>query len=152
MRSFPVTFFSAAMAVIFSGCLASPVGSSGGIGTVTIENSNTWAIESAAREVFREYGYTLASSNLPDSISFDKAGGGFQNLMWGSYDQTTTVRVRLTIDPIGAGGNYRVSPQLRAVNDAGEAGFESSHPITSLWATEFIPIMKQIKARASNAD
>jgi hypothetical protein len=70
--------------------------------------------------------------------------------MWGSYNQTTTYRAQLAIAPLG-GNDYRLSVSVSAVNDAGEAGFESGRPLIGPWAAEFRPLLNQIKAQAGGA-
>jgi len=135
------------LAFHLSACLTSPSSSSGGLAAVTIENTNVNAIIGAAQEVFSADGYTLGPVNYPSSISFDKPAGGFGQVMWGSYGETTSYRARLDMVPLG-GGSYRVSAHAGVVNDAGQAGFESGRPMMGPWSAEFIPLLKKIQAQA----
>jgi hypothetical protein len=96
--------FTLAAVVISSwclvGCLSSPITRSGGIGAVTVHDTNADAVTAAARNVFASRGYTLSVVDYPNSISFDKPAGGFGNVMWGSYGNPQTIRVRLAMVPI----------------------------------------------------
>lgn len=136
---------------LFSGCLASPVAQSGGPGATTIPNSNAGAIAAAARTVFANYGYTLGPGNFPNSISFERPAGSFGQLMFGSYGQSTTFRVRLQIHSIPGTSDFRVVPRVSRVNNAGEAGFESDTNMMRFWSGQFNSIMRDIRKRASNA-
>lgn len=147
---FPV-LAGAVICLVFSGCLVSPVGRSGGIGSVTVSNSNPTAIVAAAQTVFPQYGYSLASSNFPDSISFDKPSSRFANVMWGSFGNPQTVRVRLTITQIPGTNDYRLSPRVFSVSSAGVAGFEDKRPLMGLWNSEFAPLLRQIAQQADGA-
>lgn len=139
------------ISLAFSGCLTTPVSSAGGPGSVTIQNTNPNAITAAATSVFSNYGYSVGPTNYPSSVSFDKPGGSFDSLMWGSFGETTSIRVKLAMEPFGDSGDYRVAPTVYAVNDDGMAGFEDPRRLTSLWALEFAPLMRQIAAQAADA-
>jgi hypothetical protein len=136
--------------LVFGGCLSSPVASSGGIGAVTVKNTNVNSVISAAQTVFAGRGYTLSGSDYPDSISFDKPAGGFGNAMWGSYDDPQTIRVKLAMVPIVGTNNIRLQPHVYSVGDAGQAGFDSERPLIGLWNAEFGPMLKQIAQQAGN--
>ena len=137
--------------ILLSGCLVSPVSSSGGLGSVTVANSNPNEIVAAAQTVFPQYGYRLATSNFPYSIAFDKPSSRFANIMWGSYGNPQTVRVRVAIKQIPGTSNYRLVPKVFSVSSAGEAGFEDQRPVMSLWSGEFGPLLKQVAAQAGGA-
>ena len=139
------------LSLILSGCLTSPVSRSGGIGSVTAPNSNPNAIVAAAQEVFPKYGYQLARSNYPYSISFDKASSKFANVVWGSYGNPQTIRVRIKLNQIPGTNDYRLVPKVYSVSDAGEIGFESQSPLMGLWAGEFGPLLKQVADQAGGA-
>ena len=134
-----------------SGCLVSPVSQSGGMGSVTVVNSNPSAIVAAAQTVFPQSGYHLATSNFPVSISFDKASNKFANAMWGSYGNPQTIRVRVSINQIPGTNNYRLVPKVYTVSDAGEAGFEDKRPLMGLWSSQFGPLLRQVAAQAGGA-
>jgi hypothetical protein len=148
MRFLPILVF---VSILFSGCLVSPVSKSGGIGAVTVTNSNPSSILSAAQSAFAGSGYTLARIDYPDSASFDKPSGTFGRALYGSYGTTTSVRATLEIIPIPGTNNYRLGTQVSRVTDAGQAGFEDSVGMWGIWSAEFTPILKQIKAEADNA-
>lgn len=137
--------------LLFAGCLTSPVSQSGGIGSVTVTNSNPNAIVAAAQAVFPQAGYQLSGSNYPYSISFDKASSRFANVMWGSYGNPQTIRVRVNINQIPGTNNYRLAPKVFSVSDAGEAGFDDERPLMGLWSGEFGPLLKQVAAQAGGA-
>ncbi len=141
----------ALVGVFLSGCLTTPVSRSGGAGAHTVMNSNPAAIVSAAQSVFANSGYTSGPSNFPDSISFDKPGGAFGQLMWGSYDQSTTVRARMNMDAIPGTNNYRLSVKVFAVNDAGDPGFEEGRPLLGGWQLQFDPLLTKIAQQAGGA-
>jgi len=151
MRTFFSHLAAAAFALLISGCLASPVAQSGGIGSVTVTNSNPGAIVAAAQSVFPGAGYQLGPVNFPDSISFDKASSGFATVMWGSYGNPQTIRVRVNINQIPGTNNYRLSPKVFSVSDAGEAGFDDERPLMGLWSGEFGPLLKRVAAQAGGA-
>jgi len=140
-----------AVALLMSGCLVSPVSQSGGMGSVTVVNSNPNAIVAAAQAVFPQAGYQLATSNFPYSIAFDKPSSRFANIMWGSYGNPQTVRVRVNINQIPGTNNYRLAPKVFSVSSAGEAGFEDQRPVMGLWSGEFGPLLKQVAAQAGGA-
>jgi hypothetical protein len=144
-------FVPIALSLLLSGCLTSPVSQSGGIGSVTVTNSNPNAIAAAAQQVFPQSGYQLARSNYPYSISFDKASSRFANVMWGSYGNPQTIRVRVKINQIPGTNNYRLVPRIYSVSSAGEAGFESQRPLIGLWAAEFGPLLRQVATQAGGA-
>jgi hypothetical protein len=141
---FPATFFLA-------GCLVTPVEKSGGIGSVTVKNSNPSAIISAAQSIFPNYGYTFHNARFPNSVSFDQPGNMTARILWGSYGQPQTLRVKVNISAIPGTSNYRISPKVYTVTSAGEAGFESKRPLLSLWNSQFSDIFQQISNQASGA-
>jgi hypothetical protein len=151
VKSFAFSRILCFLALAFAGCLATPVSESGGPGAVTVTNTNPTAIIYAAQSVFAQYGYSSGYVNYPTSASFDKPAGKFGKAMWGGYDETTTVRVRLLLTPLPGGANYRLSTRVFTVSDAGEAGFEDKHALSGLWSGEFGPLLRQISARASGA-
>lgn len=134
----------------FVGCLSSPIASSGGIGAVTVHDTNADAVSAAARSVFAARGYTLSGTDYPDSVSFDKPAGGFGNAMWGSYGNPQTIRVRLAMVPIPGTDDIRLQPSVFSVGDAGEAGFDNARPLIGLWNAEFGPMLKDIARRAGD--
>jgi uncharacterized protein (UPF0333 family) len=141
------TFSLLALTVLlFTGCATTPVSKSG---LTTVTNSNPYAIASAAQSVFANSGYTPGPANFPTSIAFDKPAGAFGKIMYGSYDQTTTIRCTVNIAQIPGTNNYRLGARASTVQDAGEAGFESSRPI--VFDSQFNPLLRQIAAQASNA-
>lgn len=133
------------------GCLTQPVSSSGGIGSITVKNSNPSAIIAAAQEVFPNYGYSAHGGNGVSSVSFDKDSNKLANVIWGSYDCPQTIRVKVKIVQVPGTSDYRISPRVYTVSDKGEAGFESKRPLTSLWSLEFGPLLKKVATQASGA-
>ena len=136
---------------ILNGCLVTPVEKSGGIGSVTVTNSNPQAIITAAQNVYSQYGYSFNSSHYPTSVSFDKGSDKFANVMWGSYGNPQTIRVKVSIVPIPGSNNYRLSPKVFTVSSAGEAGFESKRPLIGLWNSQFGPLLNRVSTQASGA-
>jgi len=136
--------------MLLASCLTTPTADSGGMGAVTVPNTNVSALISAAQTVFAQYGYTPGPMSYPDSISFDKPAGGFGKLLYGSYGTTTSIRVKLTLTPL-TGKNYRLGTRVSRITDAGEAGFESSRKMMGLWSGQFGPLLQKIKAQAANA-
>jgi hypothetical protein len=137
--------------LLFSGCLVTPVDQSGGLGTVTVTNSNPTAIIAAAQAIFPDYGYTPAYGNGINSISFDKNSNKLANIMWGSYGDPQTIRVKVKIVQIPGTSDYRLSPKVYTISDQGEAGFESKRPLIGLWNAEFGPLLKKVAAQSSGA-
>lgn len=133
----------------FTGCLNTSVGGSGGPGSVTVTNTNAYAMIAAAQDVFAQAGYSSGTVVYPTSISFEKRASRFGEVMWGSYNQTTAMRVRLFMTPIPGTNNYRLSTRVFAVNNAGEAGFEDQRPLIGLWSGEFGSLLRKIKTQAS---
>jgi hypothetical protein len=144
------TLFAAATLVL-AGCLTTPIENSGGMGSVTVTNSNPTAIITAAQSVFPNYGYTLAFVNDISSVSFDKNSNQLANVLWGSYGDPQMIRVKVKITPIPGTNNYRISPKVYTVSDAGEAGFESKRPLIGLWSSEFGPLLKKVAAQSSGS-
>ena len=142
-----ITFF----ALLLSGCLTTPIEKSGGMGSVTVTNSNPTAIVTAAQSVFPNYGYTPAFGNDISSVSFDKNSNQLANVLWGSYGDPQMIRVKVKITPIPGTNNYRISPKVYTVSDAGEAGFESKRPLIGLWSSEFGPLLKKVAAQSSGS-
>lgn len=139
------------LALLMTGCLTSPVESSGGMGSVTVINSNPSAIVAAAQAVFPQSGYQLSGSNFPNSISFDKGSNKFANVMWGSFGNPQTIRVRVNINQIPGTNNYRLAPRVFSVSSAGEAGFEDKRPLMGLWSSQFGPLLRQVAEQAGGA-
>lgn len=121
------------------------------MGSVTVSNSNPEAIVAAAQAVFPQAGYQLGPADFPSSISFDKPSSGFADVMWGSYGNPQTIRVRVFMNPIAGSNDYRLVPKVYSVSDAGEAGFDSERPLMGLWSGEFGPLLKQVAAQAGGA-
>jgi hypothetical protein len=137
---------------LLTGCLTQPVASSGGIGSVTVRNSNSGAIIAAAQNVFPQYGYTPAfGGDGISSVSFDKNSNQLANILWGSYGDPQTIRVKVKIVPIPGTNDYRISPKVYTVSDRGEAGFESKRALIGLWGSEFGPLLKKVAAQASDS-
>lgn len=147
LRLCGITFFS----LLLAGCLTTPVSQSGGMGSVTVTNSNPSAIIAAAQSVFPNYGYTPAYGNGINSISFDKNSNQLANVLWGSYGDPQTIRVKVKILQIPGTNDYRISPKVYTVSDEGEAGFQSKRPLIGLWNAEFGPLLKKVSAQASGA-
>ena len=108
-------------------------------------------VVAAAQSVFPQAGYQLSGSNYPYSISFDKGSSRIANVMWGSYGDPQTIRVRVKINQIPGTSNYRLVPNVYSVSDAGEVGFEDQRPLMGLWSGEFGPLLKQVAAQAGGA-
>lgn len=136
---------------LLAGCLATPVERTGGPGSITIPNTNPHAIFHAAMPVFSAHGYTLARSNFPRSISFERPAGRLGSLAFGSTMQTTSFRVRVEMVPIPGTQDFRLRTQVERVNNANVAGFEQSTQMLRVWANQFNSILRQIKAKAANA-
>jgi hypothetical protein len=150
----PVKYLSALFAaatLVLAGCLTTHVEKSGGMGSVTVTNSNPTAIVTAAQSVFPNYGYTPAFGNDISSVSFDKNSNQLANVLWGSYGDPQMIRVEVKITPIPGTNNYRISPKVYTVSDAGVAGFQSKRPLIGLWNAEFEPLLKKVAAQASGA-
>ena len=139
------------LVVLLSGCLATPVAKSGGPGSITIQNTNAFAIGAAAQTVFPGYGYTSGPALLPDTISFDRPAGRTGELMYGSYNNPTTFRVRLRMVPITGTRDIRVTTQVFRVSNAGRSGFEQEVPMMRAWSGQFNAILRQIQSIAENA-
>jgi len=136
-------------ALLLAGCLTTPVSKSGGIGSVTVTNSNPSAIISAAQSVFPDYGYTPAFGNGINSVSFDKNSNKLANVLWGSYGDPQTIRVKVKIVQIPGTNDYRISPKVYTISNEGETGFQSKRPLMGLWNAEFGPLLKKVAAQAS---
>ena len=117
---------------------------------MTVHDTNADAVTAAARNVFASRGYTLSGVDYPNSISFDKPAGGFGNVMWGSYGNPQTIRVRLAMMPIPGTDNIRLEPKVFSVSDAGEAGFDNARPLFGIWNAEFGPMLKDIARKAGD--
>lgn len=133
---------------LLGGCLTSSVATSGGPGAMTVQNTNVGAIMDAARAVFADSGYTLSGTDFPNGLSFDRPAGTMGKLLYGSYGVTTTYRVTLHIVQIPGTNDYRLSTRVARVSDAGQAGFEDSQKMLSLWSGEFKPLLRKIAAQA----
>ncbi|MEI6376928.1 MAG: hypothetical protein WCO97_07010, partial [bacterium] len=96
---------------LLAGCLATPVSESGGMGSVTVTNSNPSAIIAAAQSIFLNYGYTPAFGNDINSVSFNKNSNQIANVLWGSYGDPQTIRVKVMIIQIPGTNDYRISPK-----------------------------------------
>jgi hypothetical protein len=139
------------LSFVLTGCLTAPTSSSGGLGGITVQNTSPSAIIGAAKTVFAQSGYSLSSIDYPDSISFDKPAGRLGELMYGSYGETTTIRVKLSLMLIPRTNDYRLKSSVSRVSDAGQAGFEDSTTMLGLWSAEFKPLLRQIQAQAGGA-
>ena len=118
---------------------------------MTVTNSNPSAIIAATQSVFPNYGYSPSGSHFPSSISYDKGSSRFAHVMWGSYNDPQTIRVKVQIISIPGSNDFRLVPKVYSVSDAGEAGFESKRPLAGQWNTEIGPLHKQVAAQASGA-
>lgn len=138
--------------LLFTGCLASPVAKSGGPGSVTIKNTSTPAIHAAAREVLAAYGYRPAASGAFDTIAFERPAGATGRLFFGSYGQTTSMRLNLQVIPLPNNGDFRVIPRVSRVNNAGLAGFEDETKMLRVWSGQFSRILREIQKQAENSN
>lgn len=139
------------VAVCLAGCMTTPVAKTGGLGSVTVQNTNPSAILAAAQPVFTNAGYSPAAGDFPNSIAFEKPAGAFGNLMYGSYGVTTTIRCTVSMTQIPGTNDYRLSPRVSRVSDAGEAGFEDNQRMLGVWSGEFGPLLRQVQQQAANA-
>lgn len=139
------------LSLVLAGCLTTPTSSSGGMGGITVQNTNPSAIIAASQTAFAQSGYSVSSVNFPTSISFDKPAGKLGELMYGSYGVTTTIRAKLSLVQIPGTTDYRLKTDVSRVSDAGEAGFEDSTKMLGLWSGEFKPLLRQIQAQAAGA-
>ena len=133
-------------AALFTGCATTPVSQTG---STTVVNSNPYAIVNAAQSVFANSGYSAGPSDFPNSVSFDKPSGAFGKIMYGSYDQTTSILCTMSITQIPGTSNYRLGATAHTVQNDGQAGFESSRPI--VFDNQFNPLLRQVASQASNA-
>ncbi len=140
-----------ALAFALAGCLVSPVERSGGIGSVTVSNSNPSAIITSAQNIFVRSGYRMTQVRFPHSVTFEKPSGQFANMMWGSFSRPQTVRAKLQIGEIPGTADFRISVRLFSVTSAGVRGFEDARQISGLWAMEFRPMLGRIARQADNA-
>ena len=147
-----LSFLPILATLLLTGCLTTPIENSGGMGSVTVTNSNPTAIITAAQSVFANYGYTPAFGSDISSVSFDKNSNQLANVLWGSYGDPQMIRVKVKITPIPGTNNYRISPKVYTVSDAGVAGFQSKRPLIGLWNAEFEPLLKKVAAQASGAE
>jgi hypothetical protein len=131
--------------------MTTPVAKTGGLGSVTVQNTNVGAIQSAAQSVFMNYGYSPAPGDFPNSIAFQKPAGAFGNLMYGSYGVSTTIRCTIAMNQIPGTNDYRLVPRVTRVSDAGEAGFEDSQRMLGVWSGEFGPLLRQVQQQAAGA-
>ena len=138
-------------ALLLAGCLTTPVSKSGGMGSVTVTNSNPSAIISAAQSVFPDYGYTPAFGNGINSVSFDKNSNKLANVLWGSYGDPQTIRVKVKIVQIPGTNDYRISPKVYTISNEGETGFQNKRPLMGLWNAEFGPLLKKVADQASGS-
>jgi hypothetical protein len=138
-------------ALLLAGCLTTPVSKSGGMGSVTVTNSNPSAIISVAQSVFPDYGYTPAFGNGINSVSFDKNSNKLANVLWGSYGDPQTIRVKVKIVQIPGTNDYRISPKVYTISNEGETGFQSKRPLMGLWNAEFGPLLKKVADQASGS-
>lgn len=145
------TILSAAIPLILTGCLTSPVERSGGPGSITVNNTNAEAIRRAANDVFPRYGYTVARGDFPRSLSFERPAGRMGEIMFGSFNQTTTFRVRVQLNPIPGTNDIRLTTQVYRVNNANRAGFERENAMLRSWSSQFNSILRDIRSRAENA-
>lgn len=118
---------------------------------MTVTNSSPTAIVAAAQSAFAQSGYQIGPSDFPTSVSFDKGSNKFANAVWGSYGDPQTIRVRVMIAQIPGTNDYRLTPKVYSVSDAGEAGFDDPRPLAGLWAAEFGPTLRSVAAQAANA-
>ena len=145
-------FGMALVALLLPGCLTNPVEKSGGPGSVTVSNSNSAAIIAAAQRGFPQYGYSTTFGGEGNSGSFDKESNKVANVLWGSYGDPQTIRVKVKIVQIPGTNNYRISPKVYTVSNRGEAGFESKRALIGLWGSEFGPLLKKVADQASGAN
>ncbi len=148
MRALPILALIAFLTTQ-SGCFVSQTASYGGMGSVTVSDTNRATIIEAAQAVFPSYGYEPGPANFPESISFDKPAGAAGQIAYGSYGETTTLRATITLTPIPGTDDVRMSPSVYSVSDAGQAGFEDPTRRSQLFALEFKPILEKIRARAA---
>lgn len=146
-----LTLVTSLASLLLTGCLTQSVSSSGGLGSITVKNSNPSAIISATQEVFPNYGYTPHGGNGVSSVSFDKDSNKLANVLWGSYNCPQTLRVKVRIVQIPGTNDYRISPQVYTVSDKGEAGFESKRALAGVWGAEFGPLLKKVASQAGGA-
>jgi hypothetical protein len=137
--------------LLLAGCLVTPVSKSGGPGSTTVSDSNPTAIVAAAQTVFPQAGYRLGRANFPTSISFDKGSSRFANVMWGSFGNPQTVRVRIKINPIPGTNDFRLVPSVFSVSSAGVSGFEDERPLMGFWSSQFGSLLRQVADQASGA-
>lgn len=140
-----------ASAFLLSACLTTPTADSGGLGSITVPNSNPTAIIAAAQNVFAQSGYSTGVVNFPTSVSFEKPASAFGNAMWGSYGAKATIRVKLAINPVGASSSYALSTRVYSVTDAGDIGMEDKTKRSGLFAAEFKPLLRQVQSQAAGA-
>ncbi len=145
------SLLATASALLLTGCLTTPTADSGGLGSITVPNTNPTAIIAAAQSVFAQSGYQRGVVNYPTSVSFDKPASGFGSAMWGSFDSQATVRVKVLMNQESGTGNYVLSTRVYSVTNAGEAGFADATRRSGLWSAEFKPLLRQVQTQAAGA-
>jgi len=117
----------ALLPLLLTGCLVTPVSESGGMGSVTVSNSNPGAIIAAAQSLFPNYGYspTFGGDGV-SSVCFEKNSNKVANVLWGSYGDPQTLRVKVKIVQIPGTNNYRISPKVSTVSDAAKPDLRAS--------------------------
>lgn len=142
---------SFALILLLAGCLASPVATSGGPGSLTVPNTNPNAIASAARRVFAEYGYSPARGQFPSWIAFERPAGVAGSIAFGGPMRTTSFRVRIEMIPIPGSNDFRLRTHVDRVNNANMAGFEDSTKMMGIWSGQFTPLLRKVRDQAANA-
>jgi len=135
---------------LFHGCLAVPVERTGGPGSVTIPNTNVYALTAASRNAFARRGYHPGPGNFPEWIVFQGSTGQMAQVPLGGGTRPTTLRVQLQMVPLPGSNDYRLIPSIFRVDPAGQATVESDAQMLRALNSQFRPIMRDIKREAGN--
>ena len=129
----------------FSGCKSGTTSGSSHFAGIIIANHTMDEIRTAAITVFTEHFYHVKVSG-PDILVFEKAGSTMDNVLYGDWGPSVTLRVKLYITSASS-VSYQVTAQAYMVREAGDTRIEDEQRLTKLRRGPYQKLLEEVKAR-----
>ena len=140
------TFLIAAM--LLSACSSMPRVTNRGVGVVTVAQARKADVIRAAKNAFAQQDYTQISSDK-NSVVFQKPATAFRAVNISIPENSTSVRVKVSIATIPDTKNLQIEQTPYQVTSAGVSEFPNPLYGLTLWNLELGRILSQIAQQSS---
>jgi hypothetical protein len=136
------------LAILSTGCSTAARGGPSNFASVVIDGHTSDEIRRAAIDVFTSHYYTTAMGGT-DTLVFEKAGGGMDNLLYGGWSPgEITIRVKVHLSSSGP-TSYLVSCQGFMVRDANDPMVEDEQQLSKMRRSPYQKLLEEVREKVS---